>query len=169
MKGKWDLKSIGKEILYTLLLFFIISMVVNYIRKPEVEEDIYTLTLRDIHNNIIAIDKQTPLVVHFWATWCPTCKLEASNIESISKSYPLVSIAVNSGSNEKIERFMKEHELNYTVVNDTQGELAKKFGVEAYPTTLIYDGDGKLRFSEVGYTTTLGLEARMALASSIRD
>ncbi len=165
MKRKWSVKNILKELISTLLLLFILSLVVNYIRKPEVNGDIYSLKLTDIYNKPLDMDKykNRPLVVHFWATWCPICKLEASNIDSLSKKYNILSIAVNSGSNKKIGDFMREHNLNYRVVNDNSGELSKEFGIEAYPSTLIYDRNGKLKFSEVGYTTTLGLQARIEL------
>ncbi len=41
--------------------------------------------------------------------------------------------------------------------------LADKFNIEIFPTTLIYDSDGILRFSEVGYTTTVGLKTRLSM------
>ena len=167
MKKKWTVKGVVKEIVSTLLLLFVVSMVINYIRKPEVNEDIYRVELTDIYNKSLAMYEyeKEPLVVHFWATWCPTCKLEASNIEALSQKHNVISIAVNSGSNNKIQLFMKEHNLSYNVINDSDGALAKKFGIEAYPTTLIYDRNGKLKFSEVGYSTTLGLQARIALSN----
>ena len=167
MKQKWSVKRVSKEIVSSLLLLFVISMVINYIRKPEINEDIYKLKLTDIYNQSLVMSnyKKKPLVVHFWATWCPTCKLEASTIEAVSKKHNVISIAVTSGSNEKIKLFMREHNLSYTIINDSDGALAKKFGIEAYPTTLIYDRNGTLKFSEVGYSTTLGLQARIALSN----
>jgi len=167
MKKKWTVKNVVKEIFSTLFLLFVVSMVINYIRKPEVSEDIYRLELTDIENNSLNMNeyKNKPLIVHFWATWCPTCKLEASNIEALSQKHNVISIAVSSGSNKKIQSFMKERNLSYKVINDSNGVLAKKFGIEAYPTTLIYDRNGTLKFSEVGYSTTLGLQARMALSN----
>lgn len=167
MNKKWRVKNIVKEIISTLLLLFILSLVVNYIRKPEVNGDIYNLKLTDIDNKFLDMDKykNRPLVVHFWATWCPICKLEVSNIDSLSKKYNVLSIAVNSGSDKKIRDFMREHNLKYRVVNDNSGSLAEEFGIEAYPTTLIYDRNGKLKFSEVGYSTILGLQARIELSN----
>jgi len=167
MKFKWSLKKIIKEIIITLLMLFVVSMVINYLRQPEIHEDIYRLELSDTHNSKIHFSKyqHKPLVVHFWATWCPTCKLEASNIESISNKYNVISIVVNSGSNEAINSYMKGHGLSYKVINDKNGDLAKKFNIEAYPTTLIYNGEGALKFAEVGYSTTLGLEARLRVTN----
>lgn len=167
MKFKWSLKKIIKEIGITLLMLFVISMVINYLRQPEINEDIYRLELSDTHNSKIHFYEfqHEPLVVHFWATWCPTCKLEASNIESIATEHNVIAIAVNSGSNEEINSYMKEHDLSYKVINDQKGALAKRFHIEAYPTTLIYNGKGELKFAEVGYSTTLGLEARLGLSN----
>jgi len=163
---KWTVKKVLKEVVSTLIIFFIISMVINYIRKPEILENIYTYTLVDIEENKVDFQayKGKPLLVHFWATWCPTCKLEASNIETVSKAYNVLTIAVNSGSNESLKRYMNEKKLTYSVINDSDGALSKKFNIGAYPSTLIYDSNGTLKFTEVGYSTTLGLEARLGLA-----
>jgi len=60
-------------------------------------------------------------------------------------------------------RFINEKKYTFTVINDNNGELAKKFKVSAYPTTFIYDSNGTLQFAEVGYSTTIGLKARLAL------
>jgi thiol-disulfide isomerase/thioredoxin len=167
MKEKWTVKRIVKEVLSTLVLLFVVSMVFNYIRKPDVSEDVYRLELTDIKGQSLKMYEyeKEPLVVHFWATWCPTCKFEASNIESISHKYNVITVAVNSGSDEEISSYMKENALEYRVINDSRGALAKKFGIEVYPTTLIYDRNGTLKFSEVGYSTTLGLQARLELSN----
>ena len=165
MKKKWSLKYILKEILITLLVLFVVSTGLNYIRKPDITENIYSYNLTDIKNSKINFKdyKGKPLVVHFWGTWCPVCKLESVNIEQLSKEYNVITIAVNSGSNEKIEAFMGEHKLSYRVVSDKSSTLAQKFNIEVYPTTLIYSKKGELKFTEVGYSTTLGLKARLEL------
>lgn len=165
MRREWSFLKILKEGVVTLLMLLVISLVINYFRQPQIDDNIYTFELKDINNTPIDFDafKGQPLVVHFWATWCPTCKLEASNIQSIAHEYQLISIAVHSGSDEEISHFMKEKDLNYRVINDQNGTLANRFNIGAYPTTLIYDANGTLKFSEVGYSTTLGLKARLGL------
>ncbi|HIP51613.1 MAG TPA: redoxin domain-containing protein [Campylobacterales bacterium] len=165
VKEKWTLKRILKEVFTTLILFFIISQVMNFIRKPDVQENMYAYHLTDIKNKSIDFEEyqDEPLVVHFWGTWCPTCKLEASNIQNISEDYNVISIAVNSGSDDELKAYMKEHDLDYRVINDVKGVLAQKFDIGVYPTTLLYNGKGELKFSEVGYSTTLGLQARIEL------
>ncbi|MEO1954179.1 MAG: redoxin domain-containing protein, partial [Campylobacterales bacterium] len=79
----------------------------------------------------------------------------------------VLTIAVNSGSTKDIKDYMKERNLTFRFINDKDAYLAKKFNISAYPTTFIYDKDKKLVFSEVGYTSTLGLYIRMLLADKI--
>jgi peroxiredoxin len=164
-KKRWNLKYILKEIVVTLLLFFVLSIGLNYIRKPEINENIYSYSLKDIQNRTIDFQKYRGkvLLVHFWGTWCPVCKLEIQNIEELSKEYNIVTIAVNSASSEQLNTFINKHHLTYSVIDDKEGSLAKKFNINIYPTTLVYNKKGELKFTEVGYSTTLGLKARLEL------
>ena len=156
------LRSILKEIIITLVLLFVISNIISYIRHPELgSTKLPNIEVELIDGNIFKHQEGKPLVLHFWATGCPACKLEAPNIETISKKYEVLSVLLNSGSDEKIKVYMKENRLSFRVLNDIDGEWAKKFKIEVYPTTFIYDAKGELRFTEVGYTTTAGLLARM--------
>jgi len=159
---KWNIKSIIKEIVIGAILLFIFTNIISYIRKPELSStQLPQLKVKLLDGSYYSPKKGKALVVHFWATWCPTCKLEASNIEAISKKYDVLSIAVNSGDNAKIKAYMTQRDLSFKVVNDSDGKLATQFNVEAYPTTFIYDARGELKFTEVGYTSTIGLFARM--------
>ena len=134
----------------------------SYIRKPNLETTkLPSIEAKLVDGSFYSVEKDKPLVVHFWATWCPTCKLEAQNIESVSKKYEVLTIAVNSGTDKKLKAYMKEKNLTFRVLNDIDGKWATQFKVEAYPTTFIYDADRELRFTEVGYTTTVGLFARL--------
>ena len=106
-----------------------------------------------------------PTLIHIWATWCPTCKLEASNIQTISESYNVLTIAVKSGSNEDIQAWLDESNYDFNVINDSNGFVASNFQVQVFPTTFIYNKDKELVFSDVGYTSTWGLFLRMWYAS----
>jgi len=158
------LKKILKELLITGILIFILTNMISYIRKPDLESDRLpktAVTLLD--GSTFQKEEGRPLVIHFWATWCRVCKMEAQNIETLSKKYDVLTIAVNSGSDDEVKAYMKERNLTFKVYNDADGSWAEKFKVEAFPTTFIYDGEGELKFTEVGYTTTAGLLARLAV------
>ncbi|MBN2824225.1 MAG: protein disulfide oxidoreductase [Campylobacterales bacterium] len=159
------IKKILKEIVSTLLIVFVLSIAVNYFRAPKLDSN----TLPPIETTLIddtywsSNDAKKPLVVHFWATWCKVCKLEASNIDALAKEANVITVAVNSGSNQEIQAFMDERKLTYKVLNDPNGALSQKFKIEAFPTTFIFNSKGELSFTETGYTTTAGLKARLAL------
>lgn len=156
------IRSTLKEVGITLVLIFILSNIISYIRQPELGTDQLPYIEEElIDGSTFKTEEGKPLVIHFWATSCPACKLEAPNIETVSKEYEVLSIAVNSGSDEKVRSYMQEHGLNVKVLNDVEGIWATKFKIEVYPTTFIYDAKGELRFTEVGYTTTAGLLARL--------
>ena len=106
-----------------------------------------------------------PLMLHIWATWCPVCKAEIDNVQRLSEYYEVITIAVNSGSDYDINEYLKNHNLNLKVINDKNSVLAQKLNIAVYPTTFIYDGNKKLIFSEVGYTSSFGLFIRMWWAS----
>ena len=102
-----------------------------------------------------------PILVHFWATWCPVCKLEQSNIENISKDHPVITIAMQSGNDEELRQFMKEEKLSFNVINDKNGILSDSYNIKGVPVSFIINKENKIEFIEVGYTTELGLRMRL--------
>jgi len=156
------IKSIIKEITIALVLIFIVSNIISYIRQPELgSTQLPKIEVELIDGTVFKHAEGKPLVLHFWATSCPACKLEAPNIETVSEKYEVLSIALNSGSDAQVNAYMKENELSFKVLNDKDGEWGRAFKIGVYPTTFIYDAKGELRFTEVGYTTTAGLLARL--------
>jgi peroxiredoxin len=105
-----------------------------------------------------------PQVVHFWATWCPVCGLELDNIAGLHPEHRVISVAMLSGSDKQILAYLSDQELDFPVISDPQGKLASTWGVTGVPATFVLDREGKIRFVEVGYTTSLGLRARLWLA-----
>jgi len=162
--GSVNFKKILKEIIIGSVLLLIFSNIISYIRKPELSStQLPQVEVTLLDSRPYRLERGKPLVIHFWATWCRVCKLEAQNIETLSKQYEVLTIAVNSGDNAKIEAYLKERDLTFRVLNDLDGTWVKQFNVEVFPTTFIYDKKGELKFTEVGYTTTAGLLARLKL------
>jgi thiol-disulfide isomerase/thioredoxin len=166
MRGK--IFGFIKEIVLAIIMMAVIMNVISFLKKPDLKSTaLPTFEYITIDNKKISSKDYTdkPLLIHFWATWCPTCKLEASNIEELSKSYDVISVAVNSGTDDEIKKYMKDRDLNYNTINDKNGEFSSQFLVKSFPTSFIYDKNNQLRFCEVGYTSTWGLKIRMWLAN----
>lgn len=111
-----------------------------------------------------AADMRRPLLVHFWASWCPVCKFEQQSIQSLHEDYPVITIAMQSGDTSEVIAFMQKEDLNFPVINDPAGVLSSQFGVRAVPSSFIIGNDNTIIFREAGYTTGFGLRLRMWLA-----
>ncbi|SMP86949.1 Thiol-disulfide isomerase or thioredoxin [Epsilonproteobacteria bacterium SCGC AD-308-O04] len=162
---KEKLKKYAKEILTLLVVIVVSSNVISlYKSKSLTAEALQMDSVKLINNLVYEVKNDEPVLVHVWATWCPICKVEAPNIQMLSEHFQVVTIAVKSGTSSEIKAFLDKNDYTYNVVNDTYGELSSKFNISAFPTTLIYDKNKNLVFSEVGYTSTLGLWLRMVWA-----
>lgn len=108
---------------------------------------------------------RSPVLVHFWATWCPVCRTEQGSIAAIAHDDPaVITIAMQSGKPGEVARYMREQGIDFPVVNDPDGSIARAWGVHAVPVSFIIAPDGQISFVEVGYTTEIGLRIRRWLA-----
>ena len=105
-----------------------------------------------------------PVLVHFWASWCSVCRLEQDGVQAVAADWPVLSVALQSGSAAEVRAYLQEHGLTWDTLNDPDGSLARRFGVYGVPASFIVDADGRIRFHERGYTSSWGLRARLWLA-----
>lgn len=103
-----------------------------------------------------------PFILHFWAEWCPFCKIEEGSMTNIQKDWQFLSVAYQSGDKAQVSKHMKERGLEqWPTIVDKDNRLGDLFGVKGVPTSYIIDGEGNIRFTEVGLTSGWGLRARL--------
>jgi thiol-disulfide isomerase/thioredoxin len=94
-----------------------------------------------------------PLVVHFWATWCPSCAEELPTLARASASCArAIEIAiVDVGEDaQEIRRFLTEHGLALDTLRDPDGKVWRnRLGARGLPANLVFSADGRSR-SELG-------------------
>lgn len=158
---KEKIKHYIKEIVLFFILLAVLTNAISFYKSQDLNKTpLKQEFVRLLDDKIYKLPSNKPIIIHFWATWCPACKLEASNIQAISKNYEVITVAVKSNKDE-IKKYLKENELNFKVVNDEYAKLAQKFNINVYPTTFIYDKNKELVFSEVGYSSYFGLLVKM--------
>lgn len=108
--------------------------------------------------------KGSPALVHFWATWCPLCRLEEDSIDGIADDFPVVTIATTSGEAVEVKAYLAEKGLDFPVLLDESGDIGREWGVKGVPASFILDGEGNIAHTTVGYSTGIGLRLRLWLA-----
>ena len=101
-----------------------------------------------------------PVALHFWAEWCPICKLEEHSVSRVSRDWPVLTVAMQSGEAETVSRVLAERGLDWPTVVDADGALASRYGLHGVPALVVLDADGDIRSVSLGYTTGFGLRAR---------
>ena len=106
--------------------------------------------------------KGRAVVLNFWATWCAPCKEELPSLQTLHElggGKPVV-LAINvRETSSHVRRYLAATGLSLPVVLDPQAELAKRYGVSVYPTTLLIAPDGQIRWRVLGEVDWAGAEA----------
>ena len=125
------------------------------------------VTVRQLDGTEVALARYAgkPLVVNLWATWCPPCRREMPVLHAAQAGNPDIGfVFVNQReSADTVRRYLAGQGLRLqNVVTDPAGRLAASTGSAAYPTTLFYDGAGRLVLRHVGELSHATLRDKLA-------
>jgi peroxiredoxin len=87
------------------------------------------------------------VLVNFWATWCPPCRKEMPDLETLYgrfRSQGLVVLGISDEEAAKVEPFIRERKISFPVLLDPGRKANEMFVVEGIPKTFVYDREGKL-------------------------
>jgi cytochrome c biogenesis protein CcmG, thiol:disulfide interchange protein DsbE len=124
-----------------------------------------SVTLSDLRGNGVTIPSDFSgrvALIHFWASWCPTCRGEMTALESLYGRYRGKGVIPCSiGIGEKKEtalNYLKNISISYPVILDPGSKTRKFFGVAGIPTYFILDHGGVIRHKILGKADPEGLE-----------
>lgn len=105
-----------------------------------------------------------PTVLYFWATWCAVCHVEQPLISQFVQQYPVLPVAMQSGNATQVAQFEQQHGLLWHSAIDSQGDIAKAFGIAGTPSFVVLDANGRISSRTIGITSPWGLRARLLWA-----
>lgn len=95
-----------------------------------------------------------PVLINFWATWCPPCRTEMPGLQSLYEEFSndIDFIMVNVGeTKETVQDFLVENETyTFPIGYDLDGSYATRFGIVGIPTTFIVGKDKVIKNYVVG-------------------
>jgi thiol-disulfide isomerase/thioredoxin len=111
---------------------------------------------------------KTPMLIEFWATWCPNCRelmptlLEAEKKYGQKVKFVALAVAINQ-SPEKVRRFLAAHPLPHDTFYDTDGKAAGAFDAPATSYVVVLDRTGRVVYTGLGAKQDLETALKKAL------
>ena len=115
-------------------------------------------TLKDLHGKSWTLSQLRGkiVLVNFWATWGPPCRLEMPDLDAIYTKYEsqgLVIVSLSSEDEAKISALIEKTQYHPPVLLDTGGDVANQFHVNGIPRSFIFDRNGKLAAESIDMRT----------------
>jgi len=106
-----------------------------------------TLRLSELRGQVV--------MINFWATWCGPCRQEMPLLEQLHAKYEplgftLLGVNVEPDSALAAE-FLQRVPVSFPILFDRESKVSEQFGVEAMPSTVLIDREGRVRHVHRGY------------------
>ena len=95
-----------------------------------------------------------PLLINFWASWCPPCRAELpalNRAHQALKDDGVVMLAVNVGETKSaLEAFLEDYPIDFPVLMDEAGGSMKQWQIRGMPTTVMLNTSGEVVYHIAG-------------------
>ncbi len=111
-------------------------------------------TVKDAKGNNVSFSnfKGKPVVLNFWASWCPPCKAEMPDYEKMYQQYSakgVVFMMVNLTDGDRettatATKFLKDNHYTFPAYFDLQYDASNVYGISSIPDSIFVDKDGNI-------------------------
>jgi thiol-disulfide isomerase/thioredoxin len=111
-------------------------------------------TLQDMHGVDVELASYRGRVIllNFWATWCPPCRVEIPDLVAVQEAYgdDLVVLGLSvDDTPEMLQAFAAEFQMNYPVlVGLGRDEIQEAYGIHGLPVSVVIDRDGRIAMKQ---------------------
>jgi thiol-disulfide isomerase/thioredoxin len=129
------------------------------------------VTIEDLDGNPVDLGRwvgKKPVIVEFWATWCPICAELLPRMEAAQTKYGdraefvVVAVAVNQSPNT-VRRHLTRHPMPFTFLWDVNGNATRAFQAPSTSYVAVLDARGKVVYTGVGAEQDLDAALARAL------
>ncbi|WP_240542760.1 TlpA family protein disulfide reductase [Exiguobacterium qingdaonense] len=115
----------------------------------------FTLNTLDGESLTLSQYEGKPVVINFWASWCPPCREEFPELVSFEKATTIPVLGVNVTKNERrgkedVETFLDEYPVDFPILLDEEAAVEQQYRVVALPTTYVLDATGVIVGKQTG-------------------
>ena len=94
------------------------------------------------------------VLLDFWGTWCPPCRESVPILRDLNKKYagkPFQLVGISSDNDEDVwKTFIQAQRMDWSEYIDLSDEVLQAFKIESFPTYIVLDKDGVIRFRQSG-------------------
>jgi peroxiredoxin len=132
-------------------------------------------TLKNIQGNNLNLAEQRGeiILINFWASWCGPCRKEMPVLQKLQDKYQDLGVQVwginVEQENQAGKDFLADLDLRFPIFFDQTNALSQNYQVEAMPTTVMIDRDGKVRHVFQGYQDGYEKKYADAINALIRE
>ena len=140
-----------------------------------VGKEAHGFTVNDLSGKNVSFSefKGKPILLNFWATWCPYCREERPYLNSLYKEYRdrgLIIVAVSTDrSPSKVREYLNEIPMEFVVLHDNKNEAAGSYGVYSLQTSFLIDRDGIIRHKFMGLKDWTSSGSKKIIESLIKE
>ena len=125
----------------------------------------YSMHLTDLQGNTHSLESHRGkwVVLNAWATWCAPCIKEMPELEALSlarSDVVVLGLAADGDDASRLRQFAQALRVTYPIIAGN-AKLMAQMNVKAYPTTLLFNPEGKLVLTRLGQVTRAELETHL--------
>jgi len=112
------------------------------------------------------------VLLDFWGTWCPPCRESVPTIKNVKKKFAgkgFELVGISSDDDEDVWRtFVESKQMDWHEYIDLSGDVLQAFNIDSFPTYVVVDKDGVIRYRQSGYGDTTEGELEDAISKALK-